>query len=159
MNRNRSTVLLRAILDADEKTRREIIKFLESMFRKAPISIISLKSMGAMIYGETVLEIIENADLEDRKGVALVIKPLFPGSGTCGRCDLPFYAVEGHSTDYRGGEGCFPLCEKCWSELTPKERLPFYEQLWKQWKERNVEQDYLAPERWQQIKKAVLAGK
>jgi hypothetical protein len=29
--------------------------------------------------------------------------------------------------------GVFPLCETCWSELTPAERLPFYRQVFDKW--------------------------
>jgi hypothetical protein len=49
--------------------------------------------------------------------------------------------VRSHTTYYsdaadavtRSGSGCFPLCENCWSALTPPERLPYYEQLLVSW--------------------------
>lgn len=32
--------------------------------------------------------------------------------------------------EYGGyGSGICPLCEKCWAELTPEQRLPFYRKL------------------------------
>lgn len=29
--------------------------------------------------------------------------------------------------------GCLPLCERCWAELTPEARLPFYRALYDAW--------------------------
>ncbi len=29
--------------------------------------------------------------------------------------------------------GCFPLCEGCWSKLTPETRLPYYERMVENW--------------------------
>lgn len=48
------------------------------------------------------------------------------------RIETPWSIVEGHSTMYKTGTGCFPLCKKCWSELTPDERMPFYNLLIKE---------------------------
>lgn len=39
-----------------------------------------------------------------------------------------------HITDDGAGSGAFPLCEECWSSLTPETRLPYYRQLWDQWR-------------------------
>ncbi len=50
----------------------------------------------------------------------------------CGRCGGTWNWKEPHSTWY-GAEGMFPLCEECYQELTPKERVPFYEALWSSW--------------------------
>lgn len=48
----------------------------------------------------------------------------------------------------------FPLCEQCWSELTPQNRLPFYRVLFEQWR-------FLGSEyhEWADIERAVLEGK
>jgi hypothetical protein len=60
-----------------------------------------------------------------------------PSISACHRCQTTWYFVKGHSTrwtDERGHRhGTFPLCEKCWSELTPTERLPYYKELWDEW--------------------------
>jgi hypothetical protein len=40
---------------------------------------------------------------------------------------------EPHYTQYSEGSGMFPLCEDCWSDLSIKERLPYYTQLVQQW--------------------------
>lgn len=83
---------------------------------------------------------------------------LAPGYSWCYRCRTPWKFVKGHDTAYEWGEingyrypfrGCFPLCEKCWSDLgTPEARLPYYEVL-------------IAArfgERGDEIRQAVLAG-
>lgn len=51
------------------------------------------------------------------------------GHGWCFRCERRWCQVDFkyHVTDYSLGQGCFPLCEKCWRKLgTPEARLPFY---------------------------------
>lgn len=59
---------------------------------------------------------------------------LAPGFGHCGRCRTAWKFINGHTTPYVDGSGgCFPLCELCWSEMTPQERLPFYYVLFRQW--------------------------
>lgn len=52
------------------------------------------------------------------------------GYSWCGRCKLPWSHVEGHSTHFAKGQGCFPLCVYCWGELTIEQRLPYYYALW-----------------------------
>lgn len=44
----------------------------------------------------------------------------------CGRCKLPWNVVEGHSIAYSRTSGCFPICNECWDDLTPVDRVPFY---------------------------------
>ena len=63
------------------------------------------------------------------------IERLFaPGYGFCMRCGRPWNRAKGHSTPYgENGSGCFPLCEPCWSELLPAQRLPYYEGLVDEW--------------------------
>jgi hypothetical protein len=56
--------------------------------------------------------------------------------------------------------GCFPLCQSCWQELTPKYRVKYYRALWDSW---HSEHDRLKlPQRdeseWESMKKSVLAG-
>jgi hypothetical protein len=59
---------------------------------------------------------------------------LSPGYSWCHRCLTAWRFVRWHSTTYHiKGHGCFPLCEKCWRELTPEQRLPFYRELWVEW--------------------------
>jgi hypothetical protein len=59
------------------------------------------------------------------------------------------------------GGCCFPLCEECWSSMTPKQRLPYYERLWKDW-ETSHKKEHLPPldqADWESMKESVLAGK
>jgi len=78
-----------------------------------------------------------------------------PGYSTCGRCGTPWNHTQRHSTEYSETEGCFPLCEACWSELTPEQRLPYYVKMIFGWEQYGpVEQEKVAA-----IREAVLAGK
>lgn len=94
---------------------------------------------------------------------AAIERALSPGVGTCYRCCRPWkcpaqrktgpgewqqlshdrffgmVGVQEHSTPYGPQttygqlSGCFPLCEGCWSKLTPETRIPYYELLIEQW--------------------------
>lgn len=75
-----------------------------------------------------------------RRTLAAVARAAAPGYGSCYRCGMPWKFTEHHTTYYSNGRGCFPLCEQCWGELTPEQRLPFYERLLHDWHaERAVE--------------------
>jgi hypothetical protein len=54
---------------------------------------------------------------------------LAPGWSWCYCCGTPWLFVRDHTTWYREFEGTFPLCEKCWGELTPETRWPYYEKM------------------------------
>lgn len=56
-----------------------------------------------------------------------------PGLGWCFRCGTGWRIVEPHVTPYDSGTSCFPLCEGCWSDLPPRERLPYYALLVRVW--------------------------
>ncbi len=85
------------------------------------------------------------------------------GYGGCYRCGGTWDYTEVHMTYYSSVSGCFPLCESCWSELSPQERLPYYATLVGKWTsgdtgtplDRRV--SYL--DEWVAIKTAVLEGK
>jgi len=47
--------------------------------------------------------------------------------------DWPFVHEDPSSKILGKNMGCFPLCKLCWSEITPTDRLPYYEQLWDKW--------------------------
>jgi len=71
-----------------------------------------------------------------------------PGYSACGRCRTTWSYVESHVTSYSDSYGCFPLCEKCWRELLPVERLPYYREL-----HSDGEWDVLD---WEKMERAVL---
>lgn len=77
------------------------------------------------------------------------------GHSGCQSCQMPWWAVNGHSTNYDQGHGMFPLCDKCFQDLPdPASRLPFYRALydeWGKWPQAN------RPE-WDVIKAAVERG-
>lgn len=79
-----------------------------------------------------------------------------PNFGWCYRCRTTWLYVNEHATSYGdGSSACFPLCEKCWKELTPETRIPCYEQLFRDWECSQP----MEPGRTDQIRAAVLAGK
>jgi len=65
--------------------------------------------------------------------IGWISKLLTPGYSDCTRCRTTWAFVQGHNTRYTQGRSCFPLCRKCWAELTPETRLPYYEKMLKQW--------------------------
>lgn len=77
---------------------------------------------------------------------------LAPGYGACARCHTNWHFCDGHSTTATNSSwGMFPLCEQCWSELTPELRLPYYRKLFDRWP-RDEHQS------WEALSDAVLAG-
>jgi hypothetical protein len=88
----------------------------------------------------------------------------FPGCYRCG--DSWSWKLE-HQTRFSETESCFPLCEECWSALTPAARWPYYEALIADWvadEEPDARQLlYLTalgePPKAELIREAVMAGK
>jgi hypothetical protein len=63
----------------------------------------------------------------------------------------------------RPTKSCFPLCERCWHQLAPDERLPYYRELVDEWKffEKTIgpiADEDRAETKWPKIKASVLAG-
>lgn len=88
---------------------------------------------------------------------------LAPNLARCYRCQTSFWGpirVAHHSTSYSGpGRACFPLCERCWQQLAPAERLPFYEDLVDVWVAGSLATDQLELENARrQIRWAVTNG-
>jgi hypothetical protein len=85
---------------------------------------------------------------------------LAPGYGHCLRCKTPWRFVKWHDTPYHNGSGCLPLCQKCWSGLTPEQRLPFYHELITCWFVHFAprEDEPTFDETWHYVKTAVLSG-
>jgi hypothetical protein len=82
------------------------------------------------------------------------------GYGGCFACSTPWDCAPHHVTDYDESSGCFPLCEECWSEMTPGQRLPYYEAMVDEWVSLWKE-DY-GKTTWEELRRkirnAVLAG-
>jgi hypothetical protein len=61
--------------------------------------------------------------------------PLPKKGGACLRCSTDFAFVRPHDTPYHyDGRCCFPLCEPCWKETTPDERIVFYARMLLDWR-------------------------
>lgn len=73
----------------------------------------------------------------------------------CFRCKTPTKYVNWHVTDVpRQGDGCFCLCVKCWTDLAPEQRLPFYRRLFDYWMSSGGMDD--PPRRWSNYAEAIL---
>ena len=77
---------------------------------------------------------------------------LTPHMSYCLHCGTTWVFVRGHSTPYSESSGCFPLCEECWGEMTPAQRLPYYHEMYEAWNDPSYAH-------WADIERAVLAGK
>jgi hypothetical protein len=78
---------------------------------------------------------------------------LAPGYSHCMRCRTNWQFCEGHTTIVSENGGMFPLCEQCWRELAPHERLKYYGELYSEWAASGP-----SPHDWESIKTAVLRG-
>lgn len=131
-----------------------------------------------LIGGFFLLSASGSPELSKRKQLGAIERLLHPGYGSCHRCGRSWAVVDGHSTPYHTVEpatthdadnfttisyvssSCFPLCEQCWKELTPEQRLPFYRKLIDGWMS-DGSPDYNGlswDEIWAELKKNVLAG-
>ena len=99
---------------------------------------------------------MQDRELSLRQEVGRYAQRLAPHFSACQRCLMPWLFVDGHDTDYKEGTGCFPLCQKCWRELTPKGRLPFYRKMFDWW---HTLGEPVAEAEWKLIETAVLEGK
>lgn len=92
--------------------------------------------------------------LRNAKGKAM-------GYGGCYRCGATWDYAQPHDTRYSDSGACFPLCEECWSVLTPEQRLPFYAQLMHAWTAEvpgYPEGALESVRKWAAIEEAVLSG-
>ena len=72
-------------------------------------------------------------NIKVRRFVGALSRVFCLGWGWCYCCNRTWNICESHSTKMNMGEGCFPLCEDCWKELTPETRLPYYRMLFDAW--------------------------
>jgi len=72
----------------------------------------------------------------------------------CGRTNL--FHSQVHWTKYRSGSHVTALCKKCWRELKPDTRLPYYRELYTEWIRMGMAEKW-GP--WYLIESAVLNGK
>lgn len=106
--------------------------------------------------GVTFFEIVEPEPPVDKKRLALaaVARKAAPGYSYCYRCTMPWKFTEAHVTNFSSNQGCFPLCQQCWSELTIEQRIPYYEMLFPRWEQDTPMED----EEKEAILKAVRSG-
>jgi hypothetical protein len=66
-----------------------------------------------------------------------------PNSSVCGLCKYAWPDLKEHFVLISDGWSIFALCEKCWNNLTPKERLPYYVKLYRSWNEKEDREQLL----------------
>ena len=71
--------------------------------------------------------------------IGAISQTLTPGYSYCEKCGTTWAFVNPHTTNYSECMGCFALCSKCWKELSPKQRLPYYEQMFLKWTNPDIE--------------------
>lgn len=74
--------------------------------------------------------------------------------GFCFKCGTTWEYVQNHVTYIEDGSGCFPMCEKCWRDTSPKDRLPYYRRLYDEWASYDIPDNPLKP--WSVYENAVL---
>ncbi len=98
-----------------------------------------------------------------RKIAGFFARQIFPLYSWCGRCGMPWRVTKNHMTGVNERGGMFPLCESCWKDMTPQERLPYYRKLYESWLRPVILPDgtpYKGTNlTWEEIEAAVLAGK
>ena len=98
-----------------------------------------------------------------RKIAGFLARLIFPLYSACGRCGMPCRVTKTHVTRVNEGGGMFPLCESCWKDMTPQERLPYYRKLYESWLRPVILPDgtksKMTNMTWEEIEIAVLAGK
>lgn len=78
----------------------------------------------------------------------------------CSLCGKTTGGIGEHCTMYSPHQGCFPLCQDCWSKLTPSERLPYYRGLFDFWRSSDATGRQTATNGlWLAISNAVMEGK
>lgn len=103
-------------------------------------------------------------NLSLRKFAGFFARLISPMYSACGRCGMPWSVTKNHVTSITEIRGIFPLCENCWTYLTPQDRLPYYRKLYESWL---ITMPETLPdgspaklnETWEEIEAAVLAGK
>jgi hypothetical protein len=101
---------------------------------------------------------IKIKDVRVRRVLSPLTRLLAPGFGRCGRCGITWVFARYHVTEESGGNGCFPLCEVCWTALeTPERRMPYYLLMVQSWQGESPHKNY--EERWASIREAVLVGR
>ena len=96
-----------------------------------------------------------------RKMVGHISRMFSPGYSYCGRCRRPWNVCSGHVIYDSDGSGCFALCEECWGELSPIERVPYYKKVVDSWKTYGSDTLNGIPfeELWNNLEENILAGK
>ena len=72
-----------------------------------------------------------------RRALAPISWLAAPGIVTCPRCGLSVRHVSFVVLRLRQGHGHFPACEKCWNQLSSKDRVLLVAQLWCRTQKRN----------------------
>jgi hypothetical protein len=88
-----------------------------------------------------------------RVAVGVLLRLFTPGCAGCRRCLWPWVLVTPHDTlivsEQNWSRYQFSLCERCWRQLSARERLPYYKRGWSS--------NSALREPWEVVEAAVLA--
>ena len=144
--------LLADEVDADGEENRVVQEEIDGLYKKLDALGMSVNRIDGMrAYNHQQLQ----APLL-RRLLGSVARWCSPGYSQCLHCGRPWNLCKAHHTFYTTSAACFPLCERCWCELTPEQRLSYYRHLWAKWQQDDSPKP---PEIWVQIEQAVLSGK
>lgn len=76
----------------------------------------------------------------------------------CSKCGIEIDFMNGHKMMYSDERGILVLCEKCWSGMTPRQRLPYYRGVFDDWQKYPEVKADAPPELWITISNAVISG-
>ena len=147
-------------MDQEQERQEEYASALLSKILNANIEIsqklAQLLSLGNPITDDTkpafLIEKIRESDFQTRKDLSKLLSPLYANLGNCERCSLPWTVAKDHSTDIDEFHSCFPLCERCWNDLSIDGRISFYKKMYESWGQEDEA-------KWEALKKAVLEDK
>ena len=82
------------------------------------------------------------------------------GFGSCYHCHDTWNYSKEHATYYDNGFACFALCQRCWQQMTPNQRMPYYMLLISNWIRQAPDERAIAKiiGKWPKITAAVQQG-
>ena len=97
-----------------------------------------------------------SARLAAQRVLGVILAFFFPRYGQCYRCLMPWAVTKHHLTRVETpgvARSVFALCECCYRQTAPEERLRYYTLMWADWVSRGMEPSV---ERWSALRYAVL---
>lgn len=104
-------------------------------------------------------------NLLTRKLVGTVTRPFYPGFGHCAHCGRAWAVCRAHYLRLEEDRACLTLCVDCNTDLTPEQKLSYYQRLATKWANQyTMAADYESAANiieyvWPLVRTAVMEGK